>query len=233
MRPGRVILCVRTEGGPVSLPTTILRGMKDWLPLVGVVFAQFVIIGLYLTKQRSDDKRRWDEKRLLAYSDFARLARALDKAATPLKWVQTKETDEREEIFSTFGAAQDEWTDSYFALQLLASNDVRGAAANVQTTLSKRIDWEEGLYRGSEVGSLGEWMQHHSEVRKSLTTFEDAVRLELRVTKPKRRYVVEADSLLTLAWRTLDTVLSVYGAPGHLIASKVRPAASPKDNVPK
>lgn len=41
--------------------------MKDWLPLIGVVIAQCVILLLFWFKQRADDNRRWHEKRLDSY----------------------------------------------------------------------------------------------------------------------------------------------------------------------
>lgn len=44
--------------------------MKDWLPLIGVVIAQFAILFLFVLKQRADDKRRWNEKRLELYTKY-------------------------------------------------------------------------------------------------------------------------------------------------------------------
>ena len=41
--------------------------VQAWLPVLGVIIAQFVLVGLYYAKQRADDRRRWHEKRLDVY----------------------------------------------------------------------------------------------------------------------------------------------------------------------
>ncbi|HEY9251561.1 MAG TPA: hypothetical protein VIP06_02800 [Nocardioides sp.] len=161
--------------------------MKDWLPLVAVVIAQFVLVGLYLLKQRADDKRRWHEKRLYAYTDFVSRTRSYEKAIHTLKWAEKKTGAERRELFDRFGAAYDAWTDTYFGLQLLASDEVRAVAAEVVKLLDRRADWEEGAFQGGETGSMTEWMQYNSSIRTVIEKFQAAVRRELGVSQESPR----------------------------------------------
>ena len=91
--------------------------MKDWLPLVGVVIAQVVILGLFWLKQRNDDKRRWHEKRLDAYIDFIAMTRqVLDE--------KLSDADKLEA-----------WYDELLNVQLLASDPVRKAAERVDVAV--------------------------------------------------------------------------------------------------
>jgi hypothetical protein len=57
--------------------------VKDWLPLITVVIAQFVLVGLYFAKQRADDKRRWHEKRLETYVAFLDRVHRLQDSVRP------------------------------------------------------------------------------------------------------------------------------------------------------
>lgn len=155
--------------------------MKEWLPLVGVVVAQFVLVGLYFLKQRADDTRRWHEKRLSAYTEFVSRARSYDKVIPTVNWVKDKTDAERREIFGRFGAAYDAWMDAYFALQLLASDDVRAVAGEVVEVFDRRADWEE--LRGGENPSLDEWKQYHRSTRRVIEKFQAAVRRELGVSQ--------------------------------------------------
>jgi hypothetical protein len=90
--------------------------MTVWLPLVGVVIAQFVLVGLYFLKQRADDKRRWSERQLIVYSDFLSLGRERSRSLGKV------ETDnERRESYQ-------EWKASLSQVMLLGAEDVREAA---------------------------------------------------------------------------------------------------------
>jgi hypothetical protein len=44
--------------------------MKDWLPFLGVIIAQFIVLLIAYMKIRADDKRRWYEERRRTYVRF-------------------------------------------------------------------------------------------------------------------------------------------------------------------
>lgn len=93
--------------------------MDDWLPLTGVVIAQFVLVGLYFLKQGADDKRRWLERQLIAYSKFLALGEQLSRQ---LGKVQA--AGER-------NVAYLEWKASYGQVMLLGSDAVRDSASDM------------------------------------------------------------------------------------------------------
>lgn len=57
--------------------------MEDWLPLIGVVIARFVILLLFWLKQRGDDQRRWHEKRLDSFGRYRRPGETLRASSRP------------------------------------------------------------------------------------------------------------------------------------------------------
>lgn len=201
--------------------------MKDWLPFVGVVMAQFVLVGLFFVRQRADDKRRWHEKRIVSYMEFVTLARAYDKILPSQKWTKNMSQDEMREVRLRINAAHDSWMDSYFDIQLLASDPVRDAGAELVEKYNKAADWEEGLFRGEESGSFAEWMHYRNSTKNALGQFQAAVRHELGVSRPSRRYVVVADSRGELLWNFLEAFMSVgYGHVGRWLMKKIRPGQS-------
>jgi hypothetical protein len=93
--------------------------MTDWLPLVGVVIAQFVLVGLYLVKQRGDDRRRWMERQLVAYSEFLALGEDLGR-----RLGKVEPAGERNSAYL-------KWKSSYGQVMLMGSEAVRDAASDM------------------------------------------------------------------------------------------------------
>ena len=93
--------------------------MSDWLPLLGVVIAQFVLVGLYFVKQRADDRRRWLERQLVAYSEFLAQGEELSRMLG-----KREPTGERDSVYL-------EWKASYGQVMLLGSELVRDAASDM------------------------------------------------------------------------------------------------------
>ncbi|HET6293845.1 MAG TPA: hypothetical protein VFG33_10730 [Kribbella sp.] len=153
--------------------------MENWVPLVGVVVAQFVLLGLYVAKQKADDRRRWHEKRLDAY-------RALSKSARQASSIYAGATESEDLDDRRFVLAMNEADACMLDIDLLSSPSTREAAVAVATVLEMCVvfDPEDAAFPTAE---------HLLSVRFD---FERAVRTELGIPKEPRRLSREDRQLL-------------------------------------
>ena len=143
--------------------------MQSWLPLLGVVIAQFVLVALYFAKQRADDKRRWHENRLAAYRRLAGAAR--DAYEVLLVTEDTEKLDDRR-LTVTLAEADACQLD----IALLSSEPVRKRAE----TLRMLIELSAVLTPDAKS------FPTTSEFEKARRGFEQAVRAELGIRDPVR-----------------------------------------------
>lgn len=184
--------------------------MKDWLPLIGVVIAQFVIVSLYFGKQRADDRRRWHEKRLDSYRDMAKAGRDAS-----VVFAQAEEPEDLDD--ARLVAALDAADSCALDISLLATQEVRERAEMIHTLLEMTIVFEPG---SNEFPTAVMFIEARND-------FENAVRQELGIDR--RRLTVEADSKTELVWRALKTVLVAgYGSLGAAAVSRIEPRTVPK-----
>lgn len=152
--------------------------MNEWSPLVGVVIAQTVILALFWLRQRSDDRRRWHEKRLATYQDFSRDLRALRQ----LILTASAGGRDLEASFasSEYLSAWDRLGDRTSDVMLLASDPVIQAAMSANDV----------FYELSRKRPFAE----HSEMRQALNhqsaAFQNAVRRELGIVIPRRNLTI-------------------------------------------
>lgn len=189
--------------------------MKDWLPLVGVVIAQIVILILFWLKQRSDDKRRWHEKRLDAY-------RALSRAGSEASQVFASAEEVEDLDDRRFVTAMNEADACILDVALLSTTEVRDKAEALRTLLEMCVvlDVTSGAF--PRAGAL----------LTARFEFESSVRQELGI-EARRRFVVEADSKAELAWHAFQIVM-VFGRGrlGGTVADRLEPRVLPhKDSV--
>lgn len=178
--------------------------MKDWLPLGGVVIAQFVLVGLYFAKLRADDKRRWHEKRLDAYRALSRAGR--DASLVFAEAEQPEDLDDRQLVEAM--AAADACS---LDIALLSSETVREKADALQTCLEMCVIFD---VRSEAFPTAAEMIAARHD-------FENAVRQELGIDRSKRQFFIEADSRAELAWRALEVVLRIgYGSLGQQAARR-------------
>lgn len=183
--------------------------VKDWLPLIGVVIAQFVIVSLYFGKQRADDRRRWHERRLDSY-------RVMAKAARDASAVFAQAEDQAELDDSRLVVALDAADSCSLDISMLATQEVREKAEAIHTLLEMAVVFRPG---SDAFPTAVMFIEARND-------FENAVRQELGVDR--RRFTVEADSKTQLVWRALKTVLVVgYGSLGATVASRIEPRIVP------
>lgn len=160
--------------------------MKDWLPLLGVVVAQVVILSLYWIKQRSDDARRWHDKRLEMYSALALAFRDAIAAG-----VEPSQRDSER-----LGDAIDRAGLANFQITLLATDKVRAAADHLMSAL--------GAFRRPFAGDeLTPLLQSLVEAK---TDFDEAVRAELGISRPRRTIVIASDSVWGIFAQSLKQI---------------------------
>ena len=142
--------------------------MKEWLPLMGVVIAQFVIIGLYFVKQRVDDKRRWHERRLIVYSDLVVSQLQMQR----LLVLKHPVHDEHSQDKASVNIQRDEMLALLFQVQLIASEEVANKAQAL-------VDATHGV--DDARGNAGDWVEAQRGCNRARRAFQDAVRTELHV----------------------------------------------------
>lgn len=147
--------------------------MKEWLPLIGVVIAQFVLVGLYFLKQFADDKRRWHQKRLDVYSSFVIDHLAMIRAL-PIR-THHPITEEEKELLSS---QRDALLGLLFEVQLIGTRAVIDASEGMVDALSE-------LER-ARTESAVQWVEQHQNCNRARHTFQESVRKELGVKSPRK-----------------------------------------------
>lgn len=142
--------------------------MDNWVPLAGVVIAQFVLVGLFFVRQRAEDERRWHEKRLDAYRDLSKAARM---ASEVFALAEESEALDDRRLVEAVNAADTCMLD----IDLLSSPEVREAAGALHTWLEMCIVFE----------ASSQAFPKHENLLEARFDFERAVRMELGVKEPK------------------------------------------------
>ena len=143
--------------------------MDNWVPLAGVVIAQFVLVGLFFVRQSAEDRRRWHEKRLDAYRDLSRAARMASEVFT-----LAEEPDDFDD--KRFVEAVNAADTCMLDIDLLSSPEVREAATALHTWLEMCITFD----------ASSDAFPTHENLLTARFEFEAAVRMELGVKEPKR-----------------------------------------------
>jgi hypothetical protein len=157
--------------------------MEDWLPLLGVVIAQVVILAVFWMRQRAEDKRRWHERRLELYSQFAerRLRMAIADSGVPGTGIDTDEEWDAE-----FNA----WWQELVKIELLASHAVYRSADDLVRACIQ-VFGSRDEFRDLD-GEQHQVASGHMD--DCATAFLKEVRHELGIERPHRRFAVSADS---------------------------------------
>jgi hypothetical protein len=193
--------------------------VKDWLPLIGVILAQFVVVGLFFAKQRGEDRRRWHDRRLDVYR---RLSAAIRLAMEVRVSAEGPEDINDRRLVQ----AMNDGDSALLDIDFIATDLVRTRAEEVQTLLEMCVVIDAGT----------EAFPAYEQLLSARHAFENAVRQELGVD-PRRVFVVEAATRTELLWRSLEVALSVfYGSLGRRAAARIRsrvdpPAERPDDAV--
>jgi hypothetical protein len=141
--------------------------MDNWVPLAGVVMAQFVLVGLFFVGQRAEDERRWHEKRLDAYRDLSRASRM---ASEVFALAEAPEDLDDRRLVEAVNAADSCMLD----IDLLSSPEVREAATALHTWLEMCVVFDAG----------SQTFPKHEDLLTGRFEFERAVRKELGVKEP-------------------------------------------------
>ena len=142
--------------------------MDNWVPLAGVVIAQFVLVALFFVRQRAEDERRWHEKRLDAYRDLSKAARM---ASEVFALAEEAEDLDYRRLVAAVNAADTCMLD----IDLLSSPTVREAASALHTWLEMCVVFE----------ASSQAFPKHENLLEARFEFEKAVRTELGVKEPK------------------------------------------------
>lgn len=182
-----------------------LRSMKEWLPLVGVVVAQFVLVFLYFLKQRADDKRRWHEKRLDAYRELSQAGRTASAVFASAEGAA--DLDDRR-----FVTAMNDGDACQLDIGFLATDLVREKAGYLQTLLEMCVVFDP----------TDDGFPSAADLITARGDFESSVRQELGIDR-KRTFVVVADSRGQLIWRSIELLLATfYGSFGRTAAQGLK-----------
>lgn len=169
------------------------------LAFAGIVLAQLVVIALYFAGRRADDRRRWHDKRLEAYSsftaDYREMLLYLASAYGLLKKGGAIDQERVSTLYEAVGRP-------FFDIQLLATDPVRQAAEDVMG----KVAWFDLIIAPSAQG----WFDQIEQAEEAKESFDEAVRRELGIAKPERRLVVQADSVLALMGNAFQTAAEVY-----------------------
>lgn len=171
-----------------------------------VVLAQLVIVALYFAGRRADDRRRWHDKRLEAYSSFTSDYREMLLHLTESRELLMKGAGDAVD-YARAGVVYEQLSKPFFDIQLLGTDPVRRSADE----LLGRLAWFVlvGELEATKA-SAQLWDAHLNRAIDSKDAFDDEVRKELGISKPQRRLVVQADGALALFGQTFAVALDVY-----------------------
>ena len=142
--------------------------MDNWVPLAGVVIAQFVLVGLFFLRQRAEDQRRWHQRRLDAYRDLSKAARIASEVFALAE--ESEDLDDRRLVEAVNAADR-----SMLDIELLSSPKVREASTALHTWLEMCVVFQPG----------SQAFPKHADLLEARFGFERAVRLELGVKESK------------------------------------------------
>lgn len=169
-------------------PWWAIPALSGAFAFVGVLMAQFVTVYLDRRRSRREDHQRWHGERRVAYGAFMKALRQSESAFL----------DALDDPDPAINAEAAESLRSHQAeallgeIELLATEKVAGTASAAYGAHTGMSSWR--TYRDSE-GHHDGFRDLRDRAHEAQAEFLKLARIELGITKPEKKFRVEADSI--------------------------------------